>query len=87
MYTNTSYNMSISQEIWVIIVLFAKLNVCQFAFTFEFTKYNVHQIYCIYSFCTLTSVTSGCLTGKCTNDNSLLHFTRVVHCSCATSDL
>ena len=45
MYTNTNYNMNISQAIYVSIVLFAKVNVYQFAFIFQFAKLNVHQIY------------------------------------------
>ena len=48
MYTNTNYNMSISQAIYINIILFAKLNVCQFASTYQFTKLNVRQIYHIY---------------------------------------
>ena len=50
MYANTNYNMSISQAIYINIVLFAKLNVSQFAFTFQFTnfmfaKYTAYTLY------------------------------------------
>ena len=44
MYANTS----ISQAIYIDIVLFTKLNVCQFAFTFKFAKFTVHQIHHVY---------------------------------------
>ena len=44
MYANTS----ISQAIYIDIVLFTKLNVCQFAFTFKFAKLTVRQIRHVY---------------------------------------
>ena len=44
MYANTS----ISQAIYIDIVLFTKLNVCQFAFTFKSAKLSVCQIHRVY---------------------------------------
>ena len=37
--------MSISQAIYIHIVLFAKLNVRQFALTFQFAKYVLHMVF------------------------------------------
>ena len=51
MYANTDYNMSISQTIYINIALFAKLNVRQFAFTFQFAKLNICQVYWVYGMC------------------------------------
>ena len=38
----------ISQAIYINVVLFTKLNVHQFAFTFQFGKLIIHQIYRAY---------------------------------------
>ena len=43
MCTTSNCNMSINQAT-TSIIMFTKLNVCQFVFTFQFTKLNVHQI-------------------------------------------
>ena len=42
--------MIISQTIYINVVLFAKLNMSQFAFTLKFAKLNVRQIYRVNSF-------------------------------------
>ena len=49
MYVNNNYIMSISQAIYINIILFTKLNVHQFEFMFQFTKLTVCQIYRVYS--------------------------------------
>ena len=49
MHVNTYYNISSSQAIYINIVLFAKLNVRQFAFMLHFAKLTGHQTCCVYS--------------------------------------
>ena len=49
MYPNTNYNMSISPAIYISVILFAKLNVSQFALhfispNFMFTKYTAYTV-------------------------------------------